>query len=600
MMGSDLGAAEATGQDAAATVPMEGPSPFGPAEMESIIPAARMRDCIRASERMMDGFRRVGDDNVAYWLGRYYGIQKTPQPQRPLNLIAQQIRAYTGKLVPQRLLHAPSAKRAGLELEAMVLRRLLEQDDQEQQIIENVYEPAIVEAMFYPCSITYTSLRPGLNVLDTAQTDIDPGEPMVLHIPFGQYVFDPFATDYRSRQWEGHWFRAPKQALLEAPAYSHPATQAALMSMPTYESKHQTKSVGGSDSAMFETVQLYNIVVYHHGGVYEGTIAGEDGGDPVWLRAARWVGPDGGPYDRLAFQAVPGMLVPAAMINNSREIAEVGDALANKVIKSALASKRLLGYEEGAADEAEAMATNEDLTTIKMNDVRKAAVFDLNMVSRDLLGIADWVQQKWDEASGQTRMMSGADTEDPTLGQADLRNAQSSEQVAYMQAKIDRLASSHARKRATLFLTNPAANYQTFMRVPSFVGGPGEEVIQMQLTAQTRVGAAEDYVFDTSTTSVAQGSPELRARRVLEAARTVAELMPLFQAGIFKLPQTLRMLDRTVAPDLLELAGDDTMMMEMMLAQAGQDQVYQAAKSGTRTEQPTTMQGVRQEAFGAH
>lgn len=552
--------------------------------LDQLISAQRMQQCLTAAERRMEPYWAAGDSHVEYFCGRWHGSNPESEA-RPLNLIAQTVRAFMPKLVPSRLRQVVKPQKGGQEIEATILGKLLERDDEEEDLIENVYDPCIAEAFFYPLAVTYTGLRPGTRSLEAEGIDMDPGEPFVEHIPQRRWVIDPFADSFRNRQWEAHKILPTREWLLASPAYQDPAIQEYIRNLPSWEDSDAGKkhllevsagSIQGKDKALFDRVELWNVVIYHPTGIYEGTIAPEQSGagDARWLRGVRWEGPDKGPYDHLTFQKVPRMLIPAAILCFCRDIAEAGDKLTVKGIDSAERSKKVFGYTGGDEDEADVFRTAPHGDTIRMNDANNGKVFDLSLNDPQLIGMIGFIQSNWNDAGSQPKQLTGSNAQDDTATEADIRNTRASEQIEYLLGKENAFMRSHSRKRGVFFLTDPVIDRTVA------VASPDGEVIELAFNAANRVGTPQDYLFKCEVMTVASGSPELRARRVLEAVDVVGKNMPLFQAGIFDLPRTLRFLERHVADGLSEISGDPGMMMERMMMDEAAEGVHQRAASG--------------------
>jgi len=595
---------------------------FGTADLEKIVPAAHMRVCITAARKKMEPHVKAGNELRDYFSTRFYGSNGTGDA-KPLNLIAQTFRAYLPKLVPRKLIQSPRPKKAGLEMEAITVKHLLEQDDEEQRICEDVYEPMIAEACLYGMATSYATLRQGKSVNETPEADVDEGEPGIVHVEYAKHLVDPYADNFRSRLWEGHDFRVARRWLKASPAYQDPETLAIIDTLPAFEEtpagQAKLGGVGGTrDSALFDTIELVNVCVYDHTGIYEGTIAKDENGTARWLRASRWTGADGGPYDHLQFLKVPGMLIPIAIIMFSRDLAEMGDKLMRKLGESAANSKKVLGYTAGAEDEAEEIANAPHGGSVKMDDPDAAKIFDFNLMQAELGNMVQLIKQEWNDASGQANMISGGDTNDETLGQADIRAGQANDQVEFLKNKIGDLATSHSRKRVYWFMSKARPNYTAPMQWPGLDEPNQSEIVELSLTAENQIGRPEDYAFDCTPIMVASGNPELRASRVLQAVAVLGANMPLFQMGILKLGPTMRFLEKHIADGLSEIAGDDTMMIEQQLGQQGQEAFYASARgeqpagpggasngggAGVRMGQPSrtqpqTMQGARRQAVG--
>lgn len=568
--------------------------------------------------------RQIGRDHLRYFAGRMYG-QQPVAVDRPLNLVAQTVRAFLPKLVPARIRHDPTPRRAGLDLEALVLRRLLERSDEQQDIIHNVFEPMIAEPWFYPLSVCYTGIRQGARVLDLQGHQIRPGEPFVLHIPFERWAMDPFAEDFRGRQWERHRYRVPRAWMLESPAFAHLGADF-INKLPAWEDSptardfliNQRKamtSIGGSSYAAQPTIELINVVIYDRSGIYEATITPQGRGPAQWLRAVKTEVCEDGPYDHLWYQGVPSMLVPAALVSFTRGLAEAGDMLMSKQIDSAMRSKRVLCYASGAEDEAKAMLENPHGTMLNVEDPQNVKVVDLDILNGQLTQMVAFIQEQWDEASGSPRLLQGAQTGDNTATKNANRNNRASEQITALTNKIERVIQRTSRKRAYYFQTDPWADHVLDVR------SADGSVLELAYNVDNRQGQPDDFAIKCNIATTMGSDTELAMRRCIEVMDTVGRFMPLFQMGIFDLSKTLKFFQRNGADGLEEIAGDMTMVAQRMAADAyakaftdraaGQgdyvgmpppgaaeqiDAMTQMQAAGRGRPQPSTRQGLRQQA----
>lgn len=580
--------------------------PFNIEQMEGIISAVRLRECLKEAEKVMEPTRAEGREYVDYFLGRVRAGGK----DRPIDLLGQTLNAYCPKLCPKSLMQGVMPRRGGLGMEALAIKLLLEQDDEEEDICEQVYDGVISSAMFFPMGITYTGLRPKGEPM--AEGDVDEGEPFTLGIEYADWLVDPFAKVFRQREYEGHRFRTQRRWLLKSPAYQDPETQAYLKGLEAWETNRgpaeASDKTGGAPSrsnesnSLFDTVELYNVVIYDSSGIYEVTLPVSESGTPRYLRAAKWTGPDGGPYDHLIFRRVPGLLIPLAILSKSFPLADATDMMFRKMIRSALASKKILVGRKGKEEEIDAMKEAEHGSALAIDEPGDAAVFDLDLNQAALFSIISQAQVMWNDVSGQARQLSGAKTGDKTATQADIRNAQASEQVAYLQNKIDGLLTKNSRKRAAFFITDPSIKATMAMQVKGGLGAL-PHTITLEYTASNRRGGVDDFTITTTAVNTLQTSPEIRAKRVLEALSVIrTEVVPLAQMGAIDFDSTVRFLDQTVAPGLSDIAGSQQLMQERSMAQRATQAAYsggeQFGPSGeggapTTMDGPTTKRGMR-------
>lgn len=535
---------------------------------------SQAQDAIEAGYQRFHDDREYRQNQYEYYSTRWWGKRDEAKLSRPINLISQMVHAYVPQLVPRTFKPVHKPKRAGLQGEARKLDILVDNGLAEQNAIEEIYEPAVIDAMFSPFATLYTGLRGGSRVLTVDLQDVDPGEPFTEFIDFDCVAVDPNAKTVRQALWFAHKYRVPRHWLLESGAFQ--GAEDLINNLPAFENvvsqtSQQTEalSVGNMDRqwAMFDTVELWNIVIYDHNRMYEGTIPPRDYGPAEWLRFEPWNGPDGGPYDHLSFYRVPGNLPAVPPVAFCRDIAESGDALMRKVIGQAERSKVVLGYRGGAEDDAASVANAADGSSQKMEDPSSTQVFKLDMIHGDVAKILEVVQVGYNNVSGGVQAMAGTEKLADTLGQEEILNQNANQRVIYMSGKVKAMIRSNLRKQSYYYQTDPVANYPVQMKVPGL--GP----VDMSYDASTRRGGPADYSYEVQILDSIGQDPNLQAKRVIEFLMALGNLLPMAQMGLID----IRALAIELAPkygidNIDEIMPDPMMMLQRMQAEMGADQ----------------------------
>ena len=574
-----LESTEPVGADAA-------PSPVAPK-----FTAARLQEADLAGEQRLSEERKTRRSHLDYFAGRWYGKNQGSGLKRPFNRLCHMVNAFASQVVPAKFSAQLSPRRAGLAGEARMLEYLIDNNLEEQNAIDTIFEPAIIDAMFSPWSTIFTGRKPGRRVLEVDAQDVDPGEPFSQFIEFDDGNVDPSAKDIRKVLWMRHKFRVPKSWLLESPAFrdKHKLIESLrVFENNGFQAGTSTAVEGMSTSendrrdALMETVELLNFAIYDHGRIYEVTIPPKDHGPAEFLRYEPYTGADGGPYDLLAYHRVPGNLPglsPAAII---RDIAEDVDTLARKASEQAQNSKKVLGYQDGFQEDAESIAGSEDAASVKLKDPSKVQVYDLNMVQRDMVQMLSVLDGGYQDLAGNPNLLAGTSELSNTLGQDEILNARAGARVGKMSEKVVRLASTVVRKWAYEYQQNPIGEWPTQVTIPGV--GP----MDVTYSAATRRGTHADFTYGVRLVSSPNANPDMQARRVNEFLQVIGNMMPMFLPNpmtgmppMFKLRGVVTQLAPKYGienPD--EMINDIELEIERLQAEMQADQWLQRANLG--------------------
>lgn len=552
------------------------------------ITPARLQQADETAYQRLQNDRKSRLDHIQYYVGRWYGREgDRAKPSKPLNLVAQQVHAFVPHLVPR---YVPRIKplRSGLEAEARKIQLLVDNAQREQDFREQVLEPGVIDAMFSPFATFYTSLRPGRSVLEIDGRDNDPGEPFTMFVEFDDVAVDPNAKDIRHALWFRHRYRVPRHWLLESPAFR--GREDMILKLPAFEAAGDVEadrrveglSTAAKDrqDAMFDTIELLNFAIYDRGQIFEATLPPKERGPAEYLRFEEFVGPDDGPYDYLSFHRVPGNLLGQAPINVTRDIAEVGDDLANKIHDEAKRSKKLGGYKRGAVDDANAVADSADGAMVAMDDPNNVKVYDLSMVSADVVAILGSVGQQYQEAAGNPGLLGGTAEQSNTLGQDEILNQRAGVRVAFMGSKVISLIARITRKWAYYFQTDPIIDAQ--VAVP--VEGVGN--VDMRYSAMDRQGGPGDFTYEAQVVGQPATDPNLQARRIIEFMQVILSNAAAFLPTVPGIPPmfNLQGVVKTLAPmfgidDPETIINDVQLTIDRMMAEQQAD-AWLAAANG--------------------
>jgi len=564
------------------------------------VSAKSMQDAIEMGFRRLKDDRENRRDHIDYYVGRWYGKRAEARLMRPINMIAQAIHAYLPLIVPQGFRPYLKPMRAGLDGEARKLEALVNNNMREQDAIEEIFEPAVLDALFSPFAAIYTGMEVGNRVIATDAGDVDPGEPFSEHIEFDAMAIDPNAKDVRKALWVAHKYRVPREWLLESPAFAQ--AKDVIERLPTFEdeegdntvTRSEALSTSGADrkDPLFGTIELWNVVINWHGQRFEATVTPRDKGPARWLRFEQYYGPDGGPYDFLIFNKVPANLPGLSPASNIRDIAEFADVLARKALEGGERSKSNLVYEGGAEEDAAAVAESADGAAVKVDNIEKVKVLNLDMVAKDVPEILGIAMKGFQDLAGNPALLSGTAQQTDTLGQEEILNARAGARTTRMGTKVNALICNVIRKWAWYYQTDPAANHAVPVNIP------GVGSVSLDYSAANRQGEPADFQYQTRLTSDAGNDPNMQARRLVEFMSVLGQLMPMFLPNPATGQPLLKL--RGVVEELApkygidnpdDIINDATLAIERLIADAEADswlakanaQAPMLAQPGTQT-----------------
>lgn len=566
-----------------------------------LLDAKKVIKAVEDGHTALSWARLAGADHIRAYTGKYYGNSKSKKA-RLINLTAQLVQAWMPTLALNRpkAVFAPRRGGPNLTMQAKMLSSLVNQALEEMDAARTLYRPAVTAALFYPLSPTYTGLRTGSHFLEVNGHQYDPGMPFTIPIDFDDWSCDPFAKSLAGRNFEAHKFTMSKASLLESPAF---ADKVDLIQRLTSiedggrardEASQSEGQNGVWSQSLAERVQLWNVVIYQGDKIIEGTIPTAECGPAEWLRLAEFEGPQGGPYDHIWWHNVPGNAMPLPPASVTRDIADAADTTAAKMVRGIAKSKKVLGYTPSGKDMAKSLDEAEEFSSLKMDDPTGAKVFDMDMMSPELMDLLGWMQGTWNNAAGNPTLIGGMGRISGTATEADILNARSSTRLLDMQEQVLSAARSHVRKHAWYFQTDPIMEYMVPIPLPK--GDGSDEMVDIPYTPADRTGRPEDFKFEVDINSMAGIDPNMKAKRLVEALGIVGQMMPLAQAGIVQLPGLVRVLGRNMQVEGLdEVIGDPTMIQQNMQADMEAETMNQRASQASDSTQGPAQQSVRQQ-----
>lgn len=493
---------------------------------------------VNASFGKFDHFRKARGRFLSQMVGRFYSNTKMGDKEdkraSPLNLLHSAVTT----LVPNLVYNEPKAK---VRTDILIYRQYAETLELATNFLVNridlrmTLRKAIYDAVFM-AGFVKTGIASGDQFLTLDGVNVEIGQPFAERVDPDDIVLDPWARDWDEQSFVGNRFRANLDDLIDTGLYE---PDELMRLAKSYDDRKRSASrLSGDVAGEFTEIQRYvdlceiyfpreQVVVtlpyYEQGGKADN-----------FLRIADYNGPDSGPYHMLGFTPVSDNLLPVAPASIWYDLHILGNRIARKLARQAERLKRVVAYVGEAQEDMNAVAEADDGETVRVTDVNQMKELTFGGAAPDSYQWMEWVKRAFSEQSGNSDLLSGTDTNSPTLGQAEILQANTSVRLGDMQGMVYEFAAKLTRDLGFFLHTDPLID------LPLVKRQAGVDT-QVFYTPEMREGTFFDYTFKVQPYSMARPDPNQAVRRKLEFASSVipaatqAAMMlgPGFNVGAF-------------------------------------------------------------------
>ncbi len=429
----------------------------------------------------------------------------------------------------------------------------------------------------------------------------DPGQVYADRVDNDDMVIDPTARSVYPPDYLyiGSRFRVPLEWALESGMY--PNTAALRKAASRYDSTgggEEASSIseaGGSRASANELAQYVDLVeLYLPGDQRVVTLPWtEDGAAAEYVSEIDYMGPEGGPYHMLGFAYVPDNLMPVPPVAAWYDTHILANRMARKIARQADRSKRIIAFEPTAAEEAGDVMAAEDGDAVRVANIDAIKEIGLGGTAEENYQYVEWARRYFGEMAMNIDLTSGVSTGEPTLGQAEMLQANVTVRLADMQQIVYHYTAAVMKHIAFFLHTDPLIELPLVQRMQN-------QDVQVTYTPEMREGDFLDYSFDVQPYSMARQDPNLKARRVMEFAGNVipalAQATQILGPG-FNLQAALQLLGREMGIEELDELINLPALEQHMAMQALQKQAMEQsgpAGGGSRPQQPNPRASIRQ------
>jgi hypothetical protein len=500
---------------------------------------------VQASFGKYDHLRKARGRFMAQMVGRFYN--KTNSSKRrsdnqdrgasPLNLLHTAVTTLVPQLVSNNprvkvgtdiLIYSDYSEVLGLATNSLVKKIKL----------KNTQRKSIYDAVFL-AGFVKTGLASSDDLLTMDGTDITIGQPYADRVDPDDMVLDPWAREWEAQTFIGNRYRANLDDLEQTGLYDMdllkklPKSNEASGSASRYASTLSGRDPSDQYGEVQEFIDLCDVYFPREKIIV--TLPYYDGGKADdFLRVADYNGPDTGPYHMLGFTPVSDNLLPVAPVHMWADLHTMGNMIARKLARQADRMKSVLLYAKEAQEDAEQLAEADDGEALGVTDPNNFREAKYGGATPEAYQWLEWVKRSFAEQANNMDLLSGNGQQDETLGQSEMRQANTSVRLGDMQGLVYNFTEEVARDLAFYLHTDP------LIELPLIKRTLGVQT-QVVYTPEMRAGDFFDYTFTIEPFSMARPDPNMAVRRKIEfassvipaAAQAAMLLGPGFRVGPF-------------------------------------------------------------------
>jgi len=244
----------------------------------------------------------------------------------------------------------------------------------------------------------------------------------------------------------------------------------------------------------------------------EGTIVTimPDGKAAIKIREEDYDGPEGGPYDYLAYNFFPDEPIPIPPAWSWMDMDITTNILIDKMKAQAENQKDILAYEAGAEKDVERVAKSSNLSTVRVDDLDKIKAVSYGGVNPLNYQWVSYIENQFTKQGGNADVIGGRGVQAPTLGQEQMIMANATRIINNMYNRFVSVMMSQINKLAWHFWTNPT----TFVPVVKEIPGVGS--LPAFFSNADKVGDFYDFIFKIMPYSTSRENPQTKHQKMVQ------------------------------------------------------------------------------------
>ena len=526
---------------------------------------------------------------IKKFVGQYYAKAHGITGDMPINLVFNAIRVTIPNIIMKNPLNKVVTEIIPYKQYADMLSLGLD-FNQKKMKLKNTLRAGTVDT-FFGMGIYKTGISQSGQVLNEDNTLIDPGQLYTDIVDLDNFTMDPTCYRREEASFLGDRIRVPRQVLLDMDGVNHDL----VALLPAYNAQvDPNKGIHTLTQAQLQSIAMQNLQDFVY--VVELYVPAANAvaliPDPhtkifdEFLSIKDFFGPDTGPYTfETLTPVVPNNPLPIAPVGVWYDLADAANRMFKKTMDQADRQKDLVVYNPAESDTAQDLLDAEDGEYIAANDPKAVQVLQLGGQRKGNEAMMQQTQLWFNYMSGNPDQIAGLKSDANTATQADILYSNANIGIEDTKSIIYDTAADISSKQAWYMMNDPLLHQVLCKREP------GNEQVQITLTAEQREGDFLDYAFEIIPKSMAIVNPAIRSKRIIEfatnvlPAATTAASMMLQMGQPFNLQAYLSMVaeELDITPQVQHLFNDPhfiermELMMQMGPQSAGQGNPNTAA-----------------------
>lgn len=386
----------------------------------------RLHEGIRAARERLGPFHRQRVAAIREWCGPRYGMVSEwtdePLPGKPLATLFSYFAIVMPTLAARRLVVKGVGKYPWYDGLAVRLAALTGMRLDELDAAATVLEPVIADTLFGGWGVSKVGVEVGSPGGEEPEDWLlDPGEPYWSRVSPERYLFDPHCTNRRSAQWEGdEFFIGPYELERKYGVAALAAMEGReVQQLHKDDSTESISDKGGIANPLYPMYRLAEVWLPREGAIL--TVPADDDdwtGDSLDERGYK--GPEGGPYDMLAFERPPDNPLGVSIISQLMDMDELINAVMSKVAWRVENRKDVTVVSPGNTK------TGYGVRDARDGEILEGDPSSVNRLSFGGADAADWnainqLQKLMNYYAGNPEVVGGLAADAKTLGQDQLK-----------------------------------------------------------------------------------------------------------------------------------------------------------------------------------
>jgi hypothetical protein len=346
------------------------------------------------------------------------------------------------------------------------------------------------------------------------------GQPYCDRIDLVDYIFDVSARNREEMKFEGHKYRLPVEYVLESGLFKHTDNlkiDCAPLGDPDYPD--YIKNRGNTQfnyNELYPTVELIDLWLPEENIII--TVPTEGYGNQI-MRTVNWEGPEGGPFDVLAYKYFPNSIMPIPPVYSWLDY----NATVNKIVynmRDISEREKTVGvYDLVNAEDAEVIKNARHGDLVGLNGgADSVSEITFGGFNDQTLPFLSFMLSQFSMSGPNLNLLGGNAPQSGTLGQDQMLMNNAMREVDSMQNAAYKFAQSVSKKLAWFLWSDPLIVIPAIQRVA------GED-LEVEYSESTKEGDFFDYNFEVEPYSMSRMSPEARYQRILQLVNQV--MIPL-------------------------------------------------------------------------